>query len=254
MILNRLGNKKAIATEIQKYFPKHDVYIEPFFGAGGMFFNKPKAKYNIVNDLDSDVYNLYRQLIDNKEELVKWIELTPITEKQFKEWGKGKREKTDLLNAVRFLILSNFGFYGLYNSISVGAFNTKQIIINNIESTFSLIKDVTFLNSDFRNIFNKIKNKESKLNTTFCYCDPPYLGTDDNYSNSFTKQDCIDLFDCLQASGLKFAISEFNNPFIIEQAKQRGLNVNYVCERQSIKNRNIEVLITNYDLQHLKLF
>ena len=54
MILRRLGNKKKIAKEIQKYFPPHKIYIEPFFGAGGMFFNKPKAKYNIVNDLDSD--------------------------------------------------------------------------------------------------------------------------------------------------------------------------------------------------------
>ena len=44
MILRRLGNKKKIAKEIQKYFPEHKIYIEPFFGAGGMFFNKPKAK------------------------------------------------------------------------------------------------------------------------------------------------------------------------------------------------------------------
>ena len=48
MILRRLGNKQAIAFEIQKYFPEHKIYVEPFFGAGGMFFNKPKAKYNIV--------------------------------------------------------------------------------------------------------------------------------------------------------------------------------------------------------------
>lgn len=52
MILRRLGNKQAIAHKIIPYFPPHKIYIEPFFGAGGMFFNKPKAKYNIVNDLD----------------------------------------------------------------------------------------------------------------------------------------------------------------------------------------------------------
>ena len=49
MILRRLGNKQAIAEKIQTYFPAHKIYIEPFFGAGGMFFNKRKAKYNIVN-------------------------------------------------------------------------------------------------------------------------------------------------------------------------------------------------------------
>ena len=64
MILRRLGNKQAIAHKIIPYFPPHKIYIEPFFGAGGMFFNKPKAKYNIVNDLDSDVFNLFQQGVD----------------------------------------------------------------------------------------------------------------------------------------------------------------------------------------------
>ena len=50
MILNRLGNKSLIAKKIQTHFPKHDIYMEPFFGAGGMYFNKPKAKFNYINE------------------------------------------------------------------------------------------------------------------------------------------------------------------------------------------------------------
>ena len=45
MILRRLGNKGKIADKIQSYFPEHKIYIEPFFGAGGMFFNKRKSHY-----------------------------------------------------------------------------------------------------------------------------------------------------------------------------------------------------------------
>ena len=69
MILRRLGNKQKIAKEIQKYFPQHNCYVEPFFGAGGMFFNKPKANYNMLNDLDSDVFNLFQVVINQKDEL-----------------------------------------------------------------------------------------------------------------------------------------------------------------------------------------
>ena len=69
MILRRLGNKQAIAQDIIKYFPEHNCYVEPFFGAGGMFFNKPKANYNILNDLDSDVFNLFKVVVNQKEEL-----------------------------------------------------------------------------------------------------------------------------------------------------------------------------------------
>ena len=69
MILRRLGNKSKLAVKIQQYFPKHKLYIEPFFGAGGMFFHKPKAKYNILNDLDSDVFNLFQVVTLRKNEL-----------------------------------------------------------------------------------------------------------------------------------------------------------------------------------------
>ena len=68
MILRRLGNKKKIAKEIQKHFPVHKIYIEPFFGAGGMFFNKPKVKYNFLNDNDSEVFNLFNVVSTKKEQ------------------------------------------------------------------------------------------------------------------------------------------------------------------------------------------
>lgn len=84
---------------------------------------------------------------------------------------------------------------------------------------------------------------------TFFYCDPPYLGTANNYSNSFTEKDSIDLFDTLQATGCKFAMSEFDNEFILNQAKERGLNVIIIGERKNLKNRRIEILITNYEKQ-----
>ena len=88
MILRRLGNKKKIAKEIQNHFPPHKIYIEPFFGAGGMFFNKPKAKYNIVNDLDSDVFNLFQVVMNQKEELEKAFYMMPIHSDLLKYWKK----------------------------------------------------------------------------------------------------------------------------------------------------------------------
>ena len=248
MILNRLGNKTKIAKEVQKHFPKHSIYMEPFFGAGGMFFNKPKAKYNFLNDFDDDVYNLFRQLLDNKDELVKWINITPVTETQFKEWGKGKREDSKLLNAIRFLFISNFGLYGKPNTLRIGAVNPKKQILNQIDFTFDYLQNTYFFNTDFRKFFKKCDYK-GNIEKSFCYCDPPYLGTDDNYSNSFNEQDSSDLFDMLCNSGVKWAMSEFDHPFIIEQAKQRGLEITIIGERQNINNRRIEVLIHNYKNQ-----
>ena len=140
---------------------------------------------------------------------------------------------------------------GEAKTLRLQADNIKQICYNYIDKTFEYLSgidgfDIKFSNSDFRKFLKSISHRD--LDNTFIYNDPPYLGTGDNYSNSFTEQDSIDLFDCLQATGCKFAISEFDNEFILNQAKERDLNVHIIGERKNLKNRRTEILITNYKI------
>jgi DNA adenine methylase len=247
-VLRRLGNKARIAEKIIPYFPKHSFYLEPFMGAGGMFFAKPKARYNILNDLDDDVYNLFMVILNRKEELVDLFKKMPYSSSLLKYWKQNK-ETEEVRKAIRFLFLSNFTLYGKPNTVRYGTENSKSIFLSRIDKIFDFIQDVQFYNGDFRK-FLKIFDKDTvNSNNSFIYCDPPYLGTDNNYSNSFTEQDSVDLFDCLEKTGVKWAMSEFNNDFIIEQAKSRNLKINYIGTRPNIKNRRTEVLITNYEPQ-----
>ena len=124
MILRRLGNKKKIAKKIQAHFPPHKIYIEPFFGAGGMFFNKPKAKYNIVNDLDSDVFNLFMVVMNRKDELLEAFKMMPIHQDLLEYWKKNK-ETDEIKKAIRFLFLSNLTFMGQGGTLQAGLGNTK---------------------------------------------------------------------------------------------------------------------------------
>lgn len=259
MILRRRGNKKKLAKKIQAYFPPHKIYIEPFFGAGGMFFNKPKAKYNIVNDLDSDVFNLFQVVMNNKQELEDAFYIMPIHSDLLEYWKENK-EEDPIKKALRFLMLSNFTIMGSGSGIRAGASGgtNKNIFIHNIDSVFDRLFEVQFMNKDFRKFLTSISfdNRAGKGETkeSFIYCDPPYVGTVDNYSNSFTQQDSIDLFNSLTTTGCPFAMSEFNNPFILDQAERRGLNVITIGERQNLKNRRTEILITNYENRQLNLF
>ena len=245
MILRRMGNKAALAEAIQKYFPVHSIYIEPFFGAGGMFFNKPKARYNIVNDIDGEVYNLYQIVINRKDELREAYKIMPI-HSDLLEYYKHNEETEPLKKALRFLFLSNITFMAAGASIKYGTENIKKIFDERLNACFDLIYDVQFYNNCFRNFLKIFDNRETKRNHTFVYCDPPYLETDNNYKFSFTEADAADLFNCLMASGCRFAYSEFSHPFILEQAKARGLNVIIIGERRNLSNRQTEILITNY--------
>lgn len=256
MILRRMGNKQKIAQDIQKYFPEHSIYIEPFFGAGGMFFNKPKAKNNIVNDLDGDVFNLFNVVVDKKDEFLELLELTPYSEEVF-NYFKENKETEPLKKALRFIYLSNFGFMGASSSIKIDTRNNKQNAILNLQKTSDFLKDCSLkiTNNDFRKAISSISlSEENNIAKTLFYCDPPYLGTMDNYSNSFTEQDSEDLFNCLEKTKCKFAMSEFNHPFILEQAKKRNLNVIIIGERRNLKNVKTEILITNYENAQLQMF
>jgi len=247
MILRRLGNKKMIAEKIIPYFPEHNIYIEPFFGAGGMFFKKPKAKYNIVNDIDSDVFNLFMVVVNQKEELEKAFYKMPIHSDLLNYWKKN--EETDpIKKALRFLFLSNLTFMGKGTNIQFGIGNTKDFFYFIIDKTYKMINDVKFGNYDCIKFINQLAIGKNDINPTkaFIYCDPPYLNTSNNYSNSFTKQDSIDLFNCLKKTGCKWAMSEFDNEFILNQAKERNLNITIIGDRSNLKNRRKEILVTNY--------
>jgi|14_taG_2_1085336.scaffolds.fasta_scaffold09440_2 DNA adenine methylase len=250
MILRRLGNKKKLAKEIQKHFPPHKIYIEPFFGAGGMFFNKPKAKYNFLNDLDSDVFNLFQVVMNQKEELEKAFYMMPIHSDLLEYWKKNE-ETEPIKKALRFLLLSNYVLNGRGSSLRVSFTDRFDEKFNNyLLRCNDLLFQSRFLNKDFRKFLKSLsfmndgRNDEIK---TLIYCDPPYLETNNNYSESFTKEDSKDLFECLIATGCKFAISEFNNPIILDLAKQHNLEVITIGERQNLKNRRTEVLIVNYE-------
>ena len=251
MILRRLGNKKKIAKEIQKYFPAHSYYIEPFFGAGGMFFNKPKSKYNIVNDLNSDVFNLFNVVSNKKDELHEAFYKMPISEELFKHWMHNK-ETTDVMRAVRFIFLSNFSFLGKMDCMTFNNKNSKQNVLDGLLPTFDFLFGVEFGNKDAVSFLKSIPIKDKEK--AFIYCDPPYLGTVDNYSNSFNEEQSEELFNTLEETKCKFAMSEFDHPFILEQAKQRNLNVIIIGERQNLKNRRTEILITNYQNNQKSLF
>ncbi len=252
MILRRLGNKQMIAEDIVKYFPQHTIYIELFFGAGGIFFNKPKAKFNICNDIDEDVINLYDVIKERKTELIEALEATPVHDTIYKRWKKEK-EIDPIMKAVRFLFLSNYSYMGS-GSLRFGADYSVKTLLNNCMALSFDNYDIKFTNTDFRNVIKKIAwRDEDEKTRAFVYADPPYLGTSGNYDN-FSEQDTTDLFQLLTESKLKFAISEFDNEFVTALANEYKLNTIVIGERNNLRNRRTEILITNYETTQTSLF
>lgn len=59
------------------------VYLEPFCGSGAVFFNKNPGAVETINDLDSNIVNLFRVLRDSPDELRRVLALTPYSREEY---------------------------------------------------------------------------------------------------------------------------------------------------------------------------
>jgi DNA adenine methylase len=71
-----IGGKSKLSKTIIEMMPAHKAYCEVFAGAAWVFFRKPPSKYEVINDLDSDLICFYRVLQNHLEEFLrqfKWL-------------------------------------------------------------------------------------------------------------------------------------------------------------------------------------
>lgn len=102
------GSKWGSADWIISHFPEHHSYLEPFFGSGGVFFNKPRSDIETINDLDGEVVNLFRQIRNDPERLAREIYFTPYSREAY-EMAYQKEPENDLEKAVLFYTRLNMG-------------------------------------------------------------------------------------------------------------------------------------------------
>jgi DNA adenine methylase len=85
-VLRYHGGKWRIAPWIIAHLPEHRVYVEPFGGGASVLMRKPRSDFEVYNDLDADVVNVFRVLRDRESaaELRRLLALTP--------WARGEFE------------------------------------------------------------------------------------------------------------------------------------------------------------------
>lgn len=105
------GAKWQLASWIIDHIPTHHTYVEPFFGSGAVFFNKPVSPSEYINDLDGEVVHLFRTLREQPEALAAAIELTPWAREEY-ELSYDLADTTDPLERARRTIVRHWQAYG----------------------------------------------------------------------------------------------------------------------------------------------
>jgi DNA adenine methylase len=257
--LRRIGNKNKIADRIISEFPVDFTHLISLFYGSGSLENRliGKVRQITANDFDNEVYNLYQVMTTRYAELEDAIEMMPYHESLFKELKNTDYRDNPVMKAARFLVLSNWSYLGTNDMLRFKCGNnSKRLTLRNLKANYKTIMNcnIQFMCCDFRQVLDKIGFYGDRPNKqqSFIYADPPYFATSNTYNTpKWIEADFDDLLSVCCESECRFAISEFDNPVIKQKAIDRGLNVLHIRERQSLKNRNTEILITNYQRQDL---
>jgi DNA adenine methylase len=180
-LFGRIGAKRSFLKLIERLIPEHDIYVEPFFGGGSVFWNKLEAEEEIINDLDPLVYDALRYLkrLDLKrvrDETQEIAERIPSTIKAIQDFVD--KDYTDIrYKFIKSVLLLN----NTFSAKGIGKiFNeSNPFRVKKVENYWQRIKSAIIRNKNY----NKIITEYDSPNTFF-FIDPPYENSQGLYRNS----------------------------------------------------------------------
>ena len=269
-VVKWVGGKRQLLDSLIPLFPKKfSCYCEPFLGGGAVLFSlQPEIAY--VNDINTDLIQMYEVIRDDVEGLISALKEHPNEEKHFylvRDWDRDKNKYENLSKvekAARLIYLNKTCYNGLFRVNNAGEFNTpfghykNPNIVNTptlkAVSSYFRNAEIIFSSVDYSEVLEKL-HKE-----TFVYLDPPYdpVSNTANFTGytkgGFTRDEQVRLkgeCDKLNQKHIKFMLSNSSTEFINDlysiynripvQAKRM---VNSNATKRGLVN---EVVVKNYD-------
>jgi len=248
-------------------FPKRpwDLYIEPFFGGGAVFFHLVSSLLfhlgptrAVLIDKNEELINFYRVLRDNVEELLVDLRRHEMTPQYFKRIRALKPEQlTPVQRASRYYYLRKMSYGGKGQSFAWYTDHRKLVNEPNLRLVSRALARAEILLGDFSLALNYAGPG------TFIYLDPPYY-LPENARNSlysldgsintrygFNERDHIrvaDVFRQLDRRGCLLMLSNSDTLFI--RNLYPGYDIHVIDAKYSIKRlrrlRIRELVIRNY--------
>ncbi len=179
-IIPWIGGKRRLAKHILPLLPDHLCYVEPFAGAGAIYFRKPPAKSEVLNDINGDLVNLYRVVKHHLDEFLNQFSWT-LTSRQMFEWAKTAVPETltDIQRAARFYYLQKLAFGAKVESRTFGTTTTGSLGLNlrRIKEELS-VAHLRLSQTTIEHLPWEVCVARYDRPHTLFYCDPPYWGTE----------------------------------------------------------------------------
>ena len=260
VVIPYYGGKYELSRKLVPMLPPHVRYFEPFFGGGSMFFRKSLASWNVLNDIDNDLINLYISIAEEYDkfiEYVSWLprsrELHELYKKEFKK--KPPYKIPDYKKAAHYFYIIRNSF----NNVPLGTFSKDTYwgtsIIDELRLSKNKLNRATIENLDFVKLverYSPIREKD------LFYFDPPYVVAEKKkyYRNNFNYEkhnQLANVCNIINDGGGKFLISYDDKPEIRELYKDFYLSTvdtKYMGANSEHRGKvKSELVITNYKIK-----
>ena len=227
-ILKYPCSKWRIANWIIEKMPQHHSYLEPYFGSGAVFFNKAPSNIETINDIDSDITNLFNVIRENTDELLKRVTMTPYSREEYDKAFISSTEDDNIESARKFLIRCWQGI-GSNNKYKSGWKNDVQgrERAYAVKNWYELPEKITEIVDRLKTV--QIENRPAvelikRFNSekVLIYADPPYLTSTRKrniYKYEMTDQEHEELLKVLLAHKGSVIISGYDNEMYNEYLK-----------------------------------
>ena len=218
------GAKQRISSSIIDLFPPHNAWVEVFCGSSAITLAKTAAPIEVINDLDGIIVNVFKQLRENSEELIKLIKLTPYAREEFEKAKVINVDDSDLERARKFLVVSMMTINATVGDPRCGfsvsssySRNGKEARVNRwnklperITNVVKRIRNVRVENKDAREIVKMFADRPA----TLMYLDPPYYvnRSHDYVVDAKEKEFHEELLELCCKSKAMIIISHYENP------------------------------------------
>lgn len=221
-VLKYPGSKWNIAAQLVRLIPEHHTYVEPFFGSGAVLFNKQLSDIETVNDLDSDVVNLFHCIQKDSQNLARMVMSTPFSREVYElSYGNTDSLENPYAKAVNFLVQCWQG-HGFRNSgYKVG---WKNDVVGRerayaLWNWYRLPAWIIEIAERLRMV--QIENRPAmeliekyNYSNVFMFIDPPYLlstRSGKQYKHEMSTADHEELLKALLQSKAKIMISGYES-------------------------------------------